>query len=207
MTGVYANCALTITDHAGLSSEPVVLPNFVWSDELMDFCNLPAFDTTNTISKNECLSLVSLYVSTDGDHRTNNTNRLETTDVEQRFGVRTGEYEGERHVDGLFLHKSSGLDIHGAGDTRQGNNLVGTLADVFDDLPFLRDINFSRNTLVGNLPASLGSLQDLIHLFIVESGLTGEIPTSFAALDSLQILHLKGNHLDGALPDWLGDMV
>lgn len=98
---------MTLQDHAGLRSDPILLPEFVWSTDLRDFCNLSAFDTPDTLSKNECLSLVALYLHTDGDQRTNHNLWFETTDVEQWFGVRTGEYNGARHVDGLFLHKNS----------------------------------------------------------------------------------------------------
>ena len=90
---------------------------------------------------------MALYRASDGDHRTNHSHRFETTDVEQRFGVRTNIYDGARHVDGLFLHKSFGLDIHGNTDTRKGNHLQGSLPDVFDQLPYLHDINFSKNAL------------------------------------------------------------
>lgn len=50
-------------------------------------------------------------------------------------------------MNGLFLHKRTPSDEHGAPPTWNGNRLVGELPDIFDQLPYLVDLNMSENTL------------------------------------------------------------
>lgn len=148
--GVYSGCTMQLQDHAGNLSSPVMLDTFVMSNDLEGMCDHPAL----TVPKSECLALVALYSTTNGSGWTNKQGWFMTADVEQWFGVRTALYSGARHVDGVFLQKSTGIDEHGNATTRNGNNLVGILPINLGDLPYVKDLNISKNSISGTLPVS-----------------------------------------------------
>jgi hypothetical protein len=56
-------------------------------------------------------------------------------------------YSGAEHVDGIFLQKSSSPDEHGISSTWNGNNLVGQLPSTLGNLPYLTDVNISKNSV------------------------------------------------------------
>ncbi len=70
--------------------------------------------------------------------------------------MRTNDYNGEEHVDGLFLQRSNlPSDSHGSSLFWNGNNVRGSLPTQLSDLPYLKDVNVSRNTnLAGMLPSA-----------------------------------------------------
>lgn len=130
-------------DHGGNVSNYMTIDTFVYSTQQSDMCLHPEF----TVPQAECVALVKLYEGTNGSNRRNKTNWLQNGDVETWFGVSTNLYAGIEHVDGLFLHKQSGTDIHGSSSLWQGNRLVGSLPTELGNLTELRDINFSTNSL------------------------------------------------------------
>lgn len=68
------------------------------------------------------------------------------------------------------------------------------------NLPYLKDVNLSRNTtLAGNLPSASGWSQ-LQYFYIEQADIRGSIPTNWSGLTSLLVLSLPGNALTGALP-------
>lgn len=81
------------------------------------------------VPREECEAIVAFYTQTNGDDRentptwTNTDGWFGTVNVENRFGIRTALYSGQRHVDGLFLQDASGGDYHGDVVDREGNNL------------------------------------------------------------------------------------
>ena len=112
---------MTLTDHAGNVSDPIPLPDFYYSINLEDMCTHPEL----TIPTSECLVLVGLFTNTNGNSRTNRTSWFRTVHVDNWFGIRTTAVSGSayQHIDGIFLHKSSGSDQHGATSSWNGNNL------------------------------------------------------------------------------------
>lgn len=109
-----------------VSSGGIDFDDFYFFADKTDLCAHPDFTRTDHVPRAECEALVALYTGTNGDAWTNTGSWFGTTDVEQRFGVHTDVYNGQRHVDGLFLHKSTGGDAHSSDDPDIwiGNNLV-----------------------------------------------------------------------------------
>lgn len=106
-------------------------------------CFHPSF----TIPVEECQALAALYSGTDGQNWTNNTNWFVTADVETWYGVSVGVYSGGDHVDGIFLHRSSGGDSHGLPVSWNGNNLDGPITPLLTDLRYLIDFNITNNDI------------------------------------------------------------
>lgn len=158
------------------------------------------------IPVDECQALADIYLSTSGDSWTNDTNRFRTLSPEEWFGVRLGTYGSGLHVDGLFLHKSTGSDTYGPSNLRNGNNLVGELPNVFAELPYLKDLNLTNNALRGEIPDSLGSTLDLEQLRLSENNLSGELPATLGNLTSLRVLRVSENGLVGTIPSALGQL-
>ena len=92
-------------------SNQVTLPDFVIESTPYGLCDHPDFALNTTVPVSECEVLVDLYITTNGDTWTNKTNWLMTTNVEDWFGIRTTTAASQPHIDGIFLHKSSGGDI------------------------------------------------------------------------------------------------
>lgn len=122
-------------------------------------------------------------------------------DIESRYGVRTNPYDSEEHVDGLFLHRSNlTSDTHGGPLFRNGNNVRGALPTELADLPYLKDINLSRNSVLsGSLPDA-SSWTQLEYVYIEQADIHGALPASWSALEDLRVLSLPGNALTGSLP-------
>jgi hypothetical protein len=83
----------------------------------------------------ECQALLDLYLGTNGDNPvdaptwTKKDNWFTTTDVDDRWGVRTAMYNGQRHVDGLYFNSTATDTQHNLFvQNIQGNNMDGSLA-------------------------------------------------------------------------------
>lgn len=101
---------MQVTDHGGNASNWLTIDTFVYGTQQKEMCLHPEF----TVPQAECEALVLLYQNTNGGNWRNKANWLLNGDVESWFGVRTNVYAGAEHVDGLFLHKQSGIDEHGS---------------------------------------------------------------------------------------------
>jgi len=179
-TGSYIGCGIGLEDHGGNISNPVMFDDFFLINDKTQLCSHPDFDGTlpDKVPREECEAIVALYTNTNGDERTNNGGWFASTNVENRFGVRTSMYDGKRHIDGLFLHKSVGDDNLGDESLWQGNHLVGSFPDVFDKLPYLKDLNIARNSLTGPLPASFSDMTRLENFYALDNNLDGPLPTN-----------------------------
>ena len=173
-------------------------------------CSLPAFNGTNPdiVPREECEAIVALYMTTNGIDRendptwTNVSGWFDTVHVDNWFGIRTAIYDGQRHVDGIFLQDSDGGDYHGTVTNWDGNNLEGLLPDVFDNLPYLKDLNIAKNgaDLVGSLPSSLSTLIHLEKLYAGDNNLSGVLPIDMSAMTSLKVFNIVNNVFTGSLP-------
>ncbi|KAG9448163.1 hypothetical protein H6P81_014291 [Aristolochia fimbriata] len=88
----------------------------------------------------------------------------------------------------------------------KGQNLQGWLPPEFVQLPFLQDIDFTRNFLNGTIPPEWGSLP-LVNISLVGNRLSGPIPKQIGNITTLRNLTLESNRLSGPLPPELGDVI
>ncbi len=138
-------------------------------------------------------ALVALYVATDGDNWTNNTNwdinaNPTPGELNDWYGVTVSQGEVSRLI-------------------MQDNNLVGTLPAELGDLSGLVKLSLFMNLISGPIPRELGNLSKLEALHLHNNDLiSGEIPKELANLSRLRILDLFDNSLTGAIPPELGNL-
>ncbi|XP_022717354.1 probable leucine-rich repeat receptor-like serine/threonine-protein kinase At3g14840 [Durio zibethinus] len=87
----------------------------------------------------------------------------------------------------------------------KGQNLSGTLPPELVSLPFLQEIDLTRNYLNGTIPPEWGSMQ-LVNITLLGNRLTGSIPEELANLSNLTSLVLEHNNFSGNLPPALGNL-
>nr|XP_007149541.1 hypothetical protein PHAVU_005G078900g [Phaseolus vulgaris]ESW21535.1 hypothetical protein PHAVU_005G078900g [Phaseolus vulgaris] len=82
--------------------------------------------------------------------------------------------------------------------TLKEQNLQGTLPPDLYKLPYLREIDLSRNYLNGTIPTEWGSTK-LDTIALLGNRLTGSIPTGITNISTLLNLNLEANQLSGNL--------
>ncbi|XP_045801009.1 probable leucine-rich repeat receptor-like serine/threonine-protein kinase At3g14840 [Trifolium pratense] len=87
----------------------------------------------------------------------------------------------------------------------KSQNLSGTLPTEFVKLPYLQEIDFTRNYLNGTIPPQWASI-NLVNISLYGNRLTGPIPKEFGKITTLQKLDLEFNQLSGQLPPELGNL-
>ncbi|KAJ1389313.1 Serine/threonine-protein kinase, active site [Sesbania bispinosa] len=86
-----------------------------------------------------------------------------------------------------------------------GLDLVGTLPPELVKLPYLQEIDFTRNYLNGTIPKEWGSM-NLIIIGLNGNRLSGSIPIELANITTLQSFTVEFNQLSGNLPHELGNL-
>ncbi|TKY49221.1 leucine-rich repeat receptor serine/threonine-protein kinase [Spatholobus suberectus] len=84
-------------------------------------------------------------------------------------------------------------------------NLPGTLPRDLFRLPYLQEIDLTRNYLNGTIPKEWGSMK-LVNISLLGNRLVGSIPIEIANISTLQSLVLEGNQLSGNIPPELGNL-
>ncbi|KAL2594565.1 hypothetical protein AAZV13_12G196600 [Glycine max] len=87
----------------------------------------------------------------------------------------------------------------------KSQNLSGTLPTELVRLPYLQEIDLSRNYLNGTIPSQWGSM-NLVNISILGNRLTGSIPKELGNITTLKSLVLEFNQLSGVLPPELGNL-
>ncbi|KAK7272598.1 hypothetical protein RJT34_29303 [Clitoria ternatea] len=87
----------------------------------------------------------------------------------------------------------------------KAQNLPGTLPPDLYRLPYLQEIDLSRNYLNGTIPKEWGSMK-LVSISLLGNRLTGSIPIEITNISTLQSLVLEGNQFSGNLPLELGNL-
>ncbi|KAL4378584.1 hypothetical protein GQ457_02G038280 [Hibiscus cannabinus] len=88
----------------------------------------------------------------------------------------------------------------------KAQNLSGNLPTDLDSLPFLLEIDLTRNYLSGNIPSQWGSASRLVSISLLGNRLNGPIPVELANLSNLTNLVLEANSFSGPLPEALGNL-
>ncbi|KAI3949264.1 hypothetical protein MKX01_031617 [Papaver californicum] len=81
----------------------------------------------------------------------------------------------------------------------KGLSLTGTLPEEFSNLPFLQEIDLSRNYLNGTIPKSWSALP-LTILSLLANSISGSIPKEIGDIITLLELNFQDNRLGGPLP-------
>nr|KYP42686.1 putative LRR receptor-like serine/threonine-protein kinase At1g53420 family [Cajanus cajan] len=87
----------------------------------------------------------------------------------------------------------------------KSQNLSGTLPSELVRLPYLQEIDLSRNYLNGTIPREWGSMK-LVNISILGNRLTGPVPKELGNITTLKSLVLEFNQLSGVLPPELGNL-
>ncbi|KAK2368168.1 putative leucine-rich repeat receptor serine/threonine-protein kinase [Trifolium repens] len=88
----------------------------------------------------------------------------------------------------------------------KSQNLSGTLPREFVKLPYLQQIDLTRNYLNGTIPSQWGSMINLVNISLLGNRLTGQIPKELGKITTLKSLVLEFNQLSGKLPSELGNL-
>ncbi|MEQ9298225.1 MAG: T9SS type A sorting domain-containing protein [Cyclobacteriaceae bacterium] len=149
-----------------------------------------------TVPPQDSIALVKLYMSTDGESWTNNTNWL-TGDVDTWFGVtvENGRVTGIQLQDEVEEYTCC-----------RGNNLIGVIPSAIGNLSELRFLRLAYNELSNPLPVELSMLAKLEELSLSDNQFEENIPSFFGTLENLQILHLSSNLFSGEIPKELGQL-
>ncbi|KAF8100324.1 hypothetical protein N665_0227s0056 [Sinapis alba] len=87
----------------------------------------------------------------------------------------------------------------------QAQSLQGSLPKEFAGLPFLQEIDLSRNYLNGYIPPEWGTLP-LVNLSLLANRISGPIPKEIGNITTLKVLILELNQISGNLPPELGNL-
>ncbi|RWR96285.1 putative leucine-rich repeat receptor-like serine/threonine-protein kinase isoform X1 [Cinnamomum micranthum f. kanehirae] len=88
----------------------------------------------------------------------------------------------------------------------KGQNLQGELPAELVKLPYLQQIDLTRNYLNGTIPAAWGSMQ-LVKISLLGNRLTGPIPVELWNISTLKYLILEANLFSGPLSPKIGNLV
>ncbi|KAK4781848.1 hypothetical protein SAY86_015950 [Trapa natans] len=110
--------------------------------------------------------------------------------------------------DGVVCNCSSLNDTfcHVTSITLKSQSLQGTLPPDFIRLPYLQNIDLTRNYLNGVIPHEWGRLPNILNISLLGNRLTGSIPKEIGNLSTLESIVLEANYLSGKLPEELGNL-
>ncbi len=150
-----------------------------------DVCSDPALN----VSYEECIALVTLYVTNGGSSRTHQENRTTSPDVSTWWWVVLSTWvQLPRQVRELVL---------------PANNLTGDLTSALAGLTFLERLDVQGNELT-SLPASLAIFSQLEELIIAHNKISS-LPDIFQTRWALDLLRAEGNQLT-VLPASVGNL-
>lgn len=169
---------------------------------VLSFCILIIFcinqnlhsTSLNPCFQNDYSGLRALYLSTDGDNWSDNTNWMTKNEFKVNVDIPINEdvstwYGITVDIDGCVTK----IDL-------VNNNLNGTIPFLLNNVIHLELLNLASNQLSGTIPSQLGLLADLEKLYLNSNELVGQIPSSFGGLNHLLLLSLHHNNLTGNIP-------
>ncbi|XP_062169065.1 probable leucine-rich repeat receptor-like serine/threonine-protein kinase At3g14840 isoform X2 [Alnus glutinosa] len=101
---------------------------------------------------------------------------------------------------------SNGTECHVLMIILKALSLPGTLPPNLTGLPFLQQIDLTRNYLSGSIPPGWGSSTELVNISLLGNRLTGSIPKELSNITNLKSFTVEFNQLSGDLPPELGNM-
>ncbi|XP_042457570.1 probable LRR receptor-like serine/threonine-protein kinase At1g56140 isoform X1 [Zingiber officinale] len=85
-------------------------------------------------------------------------------------------------------------------------DVVGTIPEELQDLPYLWNLNFWKNYLTGSVPAFFGNFTRMQYLSVGNNALSGPIPKELGNLQRLISLGLSNNNFSGSIPPEFGNL-
>ncbi|EOA29787.1 hypothetical protein CARUB_v10012882mg [Capsella rubella] len=87
----------------------------------------------------------------------------------------------------------------------KAQDLGGSLPTDLSGLPFLQELDLTRNNLNGSIPVEWGT-SSLVNISLLGNQITGPIPKELANISTLFSLVLEYNQISGKLPPELGNL-
>ncbi|KAF3450425.1 hypothetical protein FNV43_RR06506 [Rhamnella rubrinervis] len=84
----------------------------------------------------------------------------------------------------------------------EGQDLSGVLPPSLAKLPYIKQVDFTRNYLSGTIPDQWVSTK-LENFSLNANNLTGELPKELANLTQLEIFKINSNNFTGKIPDFI----
>lgn len=157
-----------------------------------NFCNNGA-GSCNDCGESDYTALRAIYLSTNGDNWSDNTNwpnaAFFNANPTPPAGIDISSWEGITLNDEGCLSR-----IYLA-----FNSLSGTIPPEAGNIKNLTSLSFRSNNLAGTIPSELGNLDKLESLHLGANQLSGIIPSEIGNLFNLQELALYGNELTGPI--------
>ena len=135
------------------------------------------------IAESEYKALVEIFKASNGEQWS------QPWDVSEN-NIHEGGWKGVSYNNGHII----GLNL-------ENNNLTGQLADVFDALPELANINMSQNKLSGKMPQTLIKSDNLKRVILADNQFSA-MDTAFAAKVDLNIARQSVHKGDFPLSTW-----
>ncbi|OVA14371.1 Protein kinase domain [Macleaya cordata] len=114
--------------------------------------------------------------------------------------------KGEENAVSCNCSFSNNTVCHVLSIVLKAQSLPGVLPPELVKLPYLQEIDLTRNYLNGTIPKEWSSMQ-LVNISLVGNRLSGPIPKEIGHITTLRNLTLEYNQLSGVLPPELGDIV
>ncbi|XP_068640963.1 probable leucine-rich repeat receptor-like serine/threonine-protein kinase At3g14840 [Aristolochia californica] len=95
---------------------------------------------------------------------------------------------------------------HITGIVLKAQNLNGFLPRELVKLPFIKELDLSRNFLNDTIPQEWGSLRQLVKLSLLANRLSGRVPKEIGNISTLEEMVLEANRFSGPLPLELGNL-
>ncbi|XP_010502721.1 PREDICTED: probable leucine-rich repeat receptor-like serine/threonine-protein kinase At3g14840 isoform X2 [Camelina sativa] len=111
---------------------------------------------------------------------------------------------GIRFTESVTCNCSS-VVCHITGIVLREQNLKGSLPTEFSRLPFLQEIDLSRNYFNGSIHPKWGD-SSLVNISLLGNQISGPIPKELGNLSNLLTLSLEYNQISGKLPPELGNL-
>ncbi len=154
----------------------------------------------NTFNQNDYTALKALYLSTDGDNWSNNSNWPTAAEFSANSTIPPNTNMASWH--GVYLNKVDRVERV----SLNNRQLNGILPTELNSLSELTELSLNGNQLTGIIPATLGDLNKLTKLSLRDNQFTGTIPPELGDLEILKYLWLEINQLSGEVPAELGKL-
>ncbi|PWA79702.1 serine/threonine/dual specificity protein kinase, catalytic domain-containing protein [Artemisia annua] len=88
----------------------------------------------------------------------------------------------------------------------KGQSLQGTLPPELANLPYLQNLDLTRNFLSSTIPPEWGSMRQIQNISLIANRINGSIPKELGNISTLTSLVVEGNIMSGIIPEELGNL-